>query len=315
MRGCAAGGWCWAETPTVPDARSAGPMPRWTEPWPPCTTAEARAEARVERSGGLGASAPRVARWLGDIRSYFPSTVVQVMQKDAVERLNLTRLLLEPEMLEAVEPDVHLVGTLLSLNRVMPGEGPRVGQGAGPQGRLRAGAQARAEDEGRGDRRAGPLGADPPAQAGRRHRLGPYDPRQPEELPARPQHRDPVEAGRLRPAAAGGPARGRALHRPERLDGRLRRLFERLRRGAGLDALAQDVAGRLRHRGRRPDRPAPRSGRAAVRHPARRRHRHQPGHRLRPGPHHPAHRLDLRPDQRPLRGRRPAGDAPPGRRR
>ncbi|MEU9884060.1 VWA domain-containing protein [Sphaerisporangium sp. NPDC051011] len=74
----------------------------------------------AERGAGLGASAPRVARWLGDIRSYFPSTVVQVMQKDAIERLNLTRLLLEPEMLEAVEPDVHLVGTLLSLNRVMP---------------------------------------------------------------------------------------------------------------------------------------------------------------------------------------------------
>jgi len=73
-----------------------------------------------ERGAGLGASAPRVARWLGDIRSYFPSTVVQVMQKDALRRLNLTRLLLEPEMLEAVEPDVHLVGTLLSLNRVMP---------------------------------------------------------------------------------------------------------------------------------------------------------------------------------------------------
>jgi Mg-chelatase subunit ChlD len=74
----------------------------------------------AERGAGLGGSAPRVARWLGDIRSYFPSTVVQVMQKDAIERLNLTRLLLEPEMLEAVEPDVHLVGTLLSLNRVMP---------------------------------------------------------------------------------------------------------------------------------------------------------------------------------------------------
>ena len=72
------------------------------------------------RGAGLGASAPRVARWLGDIRSFFPSTVVQVMQKDAIERLNLTRLLLEPEMLEAVEPDVHLVGTLLALNRVMP---------------------------------------------------------------------------------------------------------------------------------------------------------------------------------------------------
>ncbi len=77
-------------------------------------------QGQPDRKGGLGASAPRVARWLGDIRSYFPSTVVQVMQKDAIERLNLTRLLLEPEMLEAVEPDVHLVGTLLALNRVMP---------------------------------------------------------------------------------------------------------------------------------------------------------------------------------------------------
>jgi Mg-chelatase subunit ChlD len=72
------------------------------------------------RKAGLGASAPSVARWLGDIRSYFPSSVVQVMQADAIERLNLSRLLLEPEMLQAVEPDVHLVGTLLSLNNVLP---------------------------------------------------------------------------------------------------------------------------------------------------------------------------------------------------
>jgi Mg-chelatase subunit ChlD len=42
------------------------------------------------------------------------------MQRDAVDRLGLTRLLLEPELLGAVEPDVHLVGTLLSLNKVMP---------------------------------------------------------------------------------------------------------------------------------------------------------------------------------------------------
>ena len=61
-----------------------------------------------------------MARWLGDIRRYFPSTVVQVMQSDAIERLGLPRLLLEPEMLDAVEPDVHLVGTLLALGRVMP---------------------------------------------------------------------------------------------------------------------------------------------------------------------------------------------------
>lgn len=73
-----------------------------------------------ERSGGLGSSSPRVARWLGDIRTYFPSSVVRVMQQDALERLNLRQMLLQPEMLEAVEPDVHLVATLISLSSVMP---------------------------------------------------------------------------------------------------------------------------------------------------------------------------------------------------
>lgn len=72
------------------------------------------------RAAGLGASAPSVARWLGDIRTYFPSSVVQVMQRDAIDRLGTAALLLEPEMLEAVEADVHLVGTLLSLNKAMP---------------------------------------------------------------------------------------------------------------------------------------------------------------------------------------------------
>ena len=73
-----------------------------------------------DRSGGLGSSAPNVVRWLGDIRSYFPASVVQVMQKDALERLGLQQMLLEPEMLATVEPDVHLVSVLLSLNKVMP---------------------------------------------------------------------------------------------------------------------------------------------------------------------------------------------------
>jgi hypothetical protein len=72
------------------------------------------------QKGGLGNSAPKVNRWLGDIRKYFPSQVVQVMQKDALENFGLKQMLLEPEMLESVEADVHLVGTLLSLNSVIP---------------------------------------------------------------------------------------------------------------------------------------------------------------------------------------------------
>lgn len=74
----------------------------------------------AERSAGLGGSSPRVARWLGDIRTYFPSSVVRVMQKDALERLNLRQMLLEPEMLESVDADVHLVASLISLSGVIP---------------------------------------------------------------------------------------------------------------------------------------------------------------------------------------------------
>ena len=74
----------------------------------------------TERKGGLGPSSPNVSRWLGDIRTYFPNTVVKVMQQDALKRLNLTSMLLEKEMLENVEPDVHLVATLMTLSRVIP---------------------------------------------------------------------------------------------------------------------------------------------------------------------------------------------------
>ncbi len=73
-----------------------------------------------QRRVGMGPSSPTVARWLGDIRSYFPASVVRVMQQDALERLNLRQMLLEPEMLEAVVPDVHLVANLLALKSVMP---------------------------------------------------------------------------------------------------------------------------------------------------------------------------------------------------
>lgn len=70
--------------------------------------------------GGLQASAPRVARWLDDIREFFPTPVVQVIQKDAFTRLGLKQLLLEPEFLATLEADVHLVADLIALRSAMP---------------------------------------------------------------------------------------------------------------------------------------------------------------------------------------------------
>jgi Mg-chelatase subunit ChlD len=80
---------------------------------------EGESEEKKKR-GGLGSSVPNVAKWMSDIRQYFPTPVVQVVQKDAFERLGLRRMLLEPEFLAAVEADINLVASIISLRNVMP---------------------------------------------------------------------------------------------------------------------------------------------------------------------------------------------------
>ncbi len=76
--------------------------------------------AKGGRGAGLGTSSPNLAKWLGDIRSYFKEDVVTVIQNDAIERKGLTQLLFEPEMLKNVEPNPQLVGTLMSLKGRIP---------------------------------------------------------------------------------------------------------------------------------------------------------------------------------------------------
>ncbi len=73
-----------------------------------------------QRSAGLGGSSPRLAKWLGDIRNYFKEDVVSVIQQDAIERKGLTQLLFEPETLKNIQPNVQLVGTLMSLSGQIP---------------------------------------------------------------------------------------------------------------------------------------------------------------------------------------------------
>lgn len=73
-----------------------------------------------QRSAGLGGSSPRLAKWLGDIRTYFTEDVVAVIQQDAIERKGMQQLLFEPEMLKNVQPNVQLVGTLMSLSGRIP---------------------------------------------------------------------------------------------------------------------------------------------------------------------------------------------------
>ncbi|UNK16877.1 VWA domain-containing protein [Paenibacillus sp. N3/727] len=84
------------------------------------SAAEARGASSGQRGAGQGKSAPRLAQWLGDVRSFFPEDVVSIIQNDAMERKGWKQLLFEPEVLATVKPDIQLVGTLLSLKGKIP---------------------------------------------------------------------------------------------------------------------------------------------------------------------------------------------------
>ncbi|MGM1047967.1 MAG: VWA domain-containing protein [Bacillota bacterium] len=84
------------------------------------SAAEAGGTSSGQRGAGQGKSAPRLAQWLGDVRSFFPEDVVSIIQNDAMERKGWKQLLFEPEVLATVKPDIQLVGTLLSLKGKIP---------------------------------------------------------------------------------------------------------------------------------------------------------------------------------------------------
>ena len=69
---------------------------------------------------GLGSSAPHLSKWLGDVRTLFPPDVVSVIQADAIERKGLTKLLVEPETLASIKPDISIVSTLMALKGQIP---------------------------------------------------------------------------------------------------------------------------------------------------------------------------------------------------
>lgn len=69
---------------------------------------------------GKGPSSPHISKWLGDLRTLFDSEIVAVVQNDAIERKGLKQLLLEPELLENLEPDMNLASTLLMLKDQIP---------------------------------------------------------------------------------------------------------------------------------------------------------------------------------------------------
>lgn len=73
-----------------------------------------------DRDGGLVSQRSISAKWMGDIRTMFPDSVVKIIQKDAIDRFGIKRMLSEPSFMQDVVPDVKLVSAILSVKQVLP---------------------------------------------------------------------------------------------------------------------------------------------------------------------------------------------------
>ena len=78
-------------------------------------------DKRVGPHGAVkGRTFPKVAKWLDQIRNFFPKDVVVLLQKDAIERRGLKQLLFEPEIMANIEPSLDLAATVLAMKNMVP---------------------------------------------------------------------------------------------------------------------------------------------------------------------------------------------------
>ncbi len=76
----------------------------------------------VRREGGTEKSRLTAATWITKIRRLFPKETVEVLERHALERYQMTELLTDREVLEKLEPNRELLKTILQLKHLMKGE-------------------------------------------------------------------------------------------------------------------------------------------------------------------------------------------------
>ena len=79
-------------------------------------------EIRRDRSGGSGDSQLTVPRWLSKIKTLFPRSTVEIMERHALEKYEMTELLTDPEVLRKLEPNKELLKTIIQLKHMMKGD-------------------------------------------------------------------------------------------------------------------------------------------------------------------------------------------------
>lgn len=71
------------------------------------------------RTGGDGPSVLTTVDWLDDINRLFPKETVERLQRDAVERYEITEIVTDPEVLRTVEPSQSLLRAVLQTKHLM----------------------------------------------------------------------------------------------------------------------------------------------------------------------------------------------------
>ncbi|MFF0826574.1 VWA domain-containing protein [Brevibacillus sp. NPDC003359] len=79
-------------------------------------------EQGYRKEGGRGDSALTVPVWLNKIRKLFPKKTVEILERQALDRYNMTELLTDKKVLESMEPNMNLLKNILQFKGRMKGE-------------------------------------------------------------------------------------------------------------------------------------------------------------------------------------------------
>jgi len=77
---------------------------------------------RKERGAGLGASSLTTPDWLAHVRDLFPKECLEVVERDAIQRFDMTELITDPDTLATIEPSEEVLKLLVQFRSQIPDE-------------------------------------------------------------------------------------------------------------------------------------------------------------------------------------------------
>lgn len=78
-----------------------------------------RGEGGSSPQGGRGNSHLTVPQWITKVRKLFPAETVEILQKQAIDKYNMTELLTDEKILKEMQPDMELLKNILAFKNMM----------------------------------------------------------------------------------------------------------------------------------------------------------------------------------------------------